>query len=154
MHDATAGRVLDRLDAFGTLRLFTAWAVWAATRVGLERRSGPCATPARRGGGDDPDAAPQELPWQEPSGYSQEKRPDLHQGVLSTRCLARAGPMWGQPADGQASAKTLKTTLWSEIAPRLAPYGGQPGASRALADVALVPADHLAARRAPWFLPR
>jgi hypothetical protein len=39
LNDDTAGRVLERLYDFGTMRLFTAWAVRAATRFGLERRS-------------------------------------------------------------------------------------------------------------------
>ena len=38
-NDDTAGRVLERLYDFGTMRLFTPWAVRAAMRVGLERRS-------------------------------------------------------------------------------------------------------------------
>src|SRR5262245_37367837 len=38
LNDDTAGRVLDRLDAFGTMRLVTACAVQATTRFGLERR--------------------------------------------------------------------------------------------------------------------
>jgi len=32
----------------------------------------------------------------------------------------RAVPLWGKPADGNASDKTLKTTLLSEIAQLLA----------------------------------
>src|ERR687895_331872 len=36
--DDTVGRVLDRLYDFGTMRLFTACAVRAAARFGLERR--------------------------------------------------------------------------------------------------------------------
>ena len=39
LHDETAGRVLDRLYDFGTIRLCTACAVRAAMRFGLERRS-------------------------------------------------------------------------------------------------------------------
>src|SRR5215470_2730674 len=38
LNDDTAGRVLDRLYDFGTMRLFTACAVRAATRFSLERR--------------------------------------------------------------------------------------------------------------------
>jgi len=36
--DDTVGRVLDRLYDFGTMRLFTACAVRAVTRFGIERR--------------------------------------------------------------------------------------------------------------------
>ena len=36
--DDTVGRVLDRLYDFGTMRLFTACAIRAAARFGLERR--------------------------------------------------------------------------------------------------------------------
>lgn len=53
-------------------------------------------------------------------GYSKEKRPDLKQFVLSTLCVERAVPIWGQPEDGNASEKTLNATLWSEITQRLA----------------------------------
>ena len=63
-------------------------------------------------------------------------------------------PIWGKPADGQASDKTLKATLWAEITPRFAWYGVQPGASISIADAALVTADHLAALRHTWFIPR
>lgn len=37
-NDATVGRVLDRLYEMGTMTLFTACAVRAATRFGVERR--------------------------------------------------------------------------------------------------------------------
>jgi hypothetical protein len=66
----------------------------------------------------------------------------------------RAVPLWGQPEAGHASDKPRNTTRWSEIAQLLAPYGVQPGASSAIADAALVTADRLAARRAPWCLTR
>src|SRR5262249_50858828 len=62
----TVGRVLARLYDFGTLRLCTAWAVRAATRLGWERRSVPCATPARRVWGEEQFAETQALPVQVP----------------------------------------------------------------------------------------
>ena len=52
LHDETAGRGLDRLDDFGTRRLFTACAVRAATRLGFARRSGHCETTSRSVWGD------------------------------------------------------------------------------------------------------
>ena len=64
MHDDTAGRVLDRLSAFGTMRLFTACAVRAATRCGLERRSGHCDTTSRRVWGEYQCAETPALPLQ------------------------------------------------------------------------------------------
>jgi transposase len=62
--------------------------------------------------------------------------------------------MWGKPEDGNASDKTLNTTLLSEIAQLLACYGVQPGAYIYIADSALVTEDHLAALRDTWFLTR
>ena len=62
--------------------------------------------------------------------------------------------MWGKPEDGHASDKTLKTTLWSEIAQLLAQSGVQPGASISMADAALVTADHRAALRDPLCITR
>ena len=46
--------------------------------------------------------------------------------MLSTLCVDRAGPIWGKPEDGNASDKTLNTTLLSEIAELLADYGVPP----------------------------
>jgi glutathione S-transferase len=80
-----------------------------------------------------------------PSGSSPDTRPALTQFVRSRLCVARAGPSWGKPAAGHASAKTLKTTRLSELAPRLARPGVQPGAYISIADAALVPENHLAA---------
>jgi len=114
----------------------------------------PCAPPSRRVWGEYPCAETQARPGQGPYGESKAKRPDLQHGVLSTRCVDRALPMWGTPDDGHASDKPRQTTLVSEIAPLLAPYGVPPGASLSMAAAALVPADHLTARRDPWGMPR
>jgi transposase len=62
--------------------------------------------------------------------------------------------MWGKPEDGNASDKTLKTTLLSEIAQLLAHYGVQPGAYISIADAALVTEDNLAALRDTLFITR
>ena len=48
LNDETGGRVLDRLYDFGPMRRFTACAVRAAMRLGLERRSVHFATTSRR----------------------------------------------------------------------------------------------------------
>lgn len=45
--DATVGRVLDRLDDCGPMRLLPACAIRAAMRVDLARRSGPFDTTSR-----------------------------------------------------------------------------------------------------------
>jgi hypothetical protein len=153
-HDETAGRGRDRLSDLGPLRLCTAGAVRAAMRCGVARRSGPCETTSRRVWGASPCAEPQALPLQGPSGSRQEKRPALQPWVWSTLGVARAVPMWGPPAEGQASAKTRQTTLVAESAPRRAPPGVQPGASRSMAAAAVGPADRLAALRHPWCITR
>jgi transposase len=145
LNDDTVGRVLDRLYDFGTRRLFTACAVRAAMRFGLERRSVHFDTTSRRVWGEYQCAETQDLPFQVTYGYSKAKRPDLKPCVLSTLCVDRAGPMWGKPEDGNASDKTLNTTLLSEIAQLLAQYGVQPGAYISIADAALVTEDNLAA---------
>jgi hypothetical protein len=64
LNDETAGRVLDRLYDFGTMRLFTAWAVRAATRLGLERRSVHFETTSRSVWGAYQYAETQALPLQ------------------------------------------------------------------------------------------
>jgi transposase len=154
LNDEVVGRVLDRLYDFGTMRLFTACAVRAATRFGLERRYVHFDTTSRSVWGDYQFAETQDLPFQGTYGYSKDKRPDLKQFVLSTLCVDRAVPIWGKPEDGNASDKTLNATLLSEIAQLLAQYGGQPGAYIYIADAALVTADNLAALRDTLFITR
>ena len=154
LNDDTVGRVLDRLYDFGTMRLFTACAVRAAMRFGLERRYVHFDTTSRSVWGEYQFAETQDLPFQITYGSSKEKRPDLKQFVLSTLCVDRAVPIWGKPEDGNASDKTLNTTLLSEMAQLLAQYGGQPGAYIYIADAALVTEDNLAALRDTLFITR
>jgi transposase len=154
LNDDTVGRVLDRLYDFGTMRLFTACAVRAAMRFGLERRYVHFDTTSRSVWGDYHFAETQDLPFQVTYGYSKDKRPDLKQFVLSTLCVDRAVPIWGKPEDGNASDKTLNTTLLSEIAHLLAQYGVQPGAYIYIADAALVTEASLAALRDTLFITR
>jgi len=154
LNDDTVGRVLDRLYDFGTMRLFTACAVRAATRFGLERRYVHFDTTSRNVWGEYQFAETQDLPFQVTYGYSKDKRPDLKQFVLSTLCVDRAVPIWGKPEDGNASDKTLNATLLSEITQRLACYGVQPGAYIYIAEAALVTADSLAALRDTLFITR
>jgi transposase len=152
--DDTVGRVLDRLYDFGTMQLFTACAVRAAMRFGLERRYVHFDTTSRSVWGEYQFAEAQDLPFQMTYGYSKDKRPDLKQFVLSMLCVDRAVPIWGKPEDGNASDKTLNTTLLSEIAQLLARHGVAPGAYIYIADAALVTEANLAALRDTLFITR
>src|SRR5262252_9768840 len=152
--DDTVERVLDRLYDFGTMRLFTACAVRASMRFDLERRSVHFDTTSRSVWGAYQFAETQDLPFQVTYGYSKDKRPDLKQFILSTLCVDRAVPIWGKPEDGNASDKTLNTTLLSEIAQLLAHYGVQRGAYIYIADAALVTEASLAALRDTLFITR
>jgi transposase len=152
--DDTVGRVLDRLYDFGTMRLFTACAVRAVMRFGLECRYVHFDTTSRNVWGEYQFAETQDLPFQGTYGYSKDKRPDLKQFVLSTLCVDRAVPIWGKPEDGNASDKTLNTTLLSEITQLLARYGVQPGAYIYIADSALVTEDNLGALGETLFITR
>jgi transposase len=154
LNDDTAGRVLDRLYDFGTMRLFTACAVRAAMRFGLERRYVHFDTTSHSVWGDYQFAETQDLPFQVTYGYSKDKRPDLKQFILSTLCVDRAVPIWGKLDDGNASDKTLNTTLLSELAGLLADYGVRPGAYIYIADAALVTEDNLSALRDTCFITR
>jgi transposase len=153
-NDDTVGRVLDRLYDMGTIKLFTACAVRAAARFGLERCYAHFDTTSRSVWGDYQFAEEQDVPFRVTYGYSKDQRPDLKQFVLSTLCVDRAVPIWGKPEDGNASDKTLNTTLLSEIAQLLARYGVQPGAYIYIADAALVTEDNLAALRDTLFITR
>jgi transposase len=152
--DDTVGRVLDRLYDLGTMKLFTACAVRAATTFGLERRYVHFDTTSRSVWGEYQCAEDQDLPLRVTYGYSKDHRPDLKQFVLSTLCVDRAVPIWGKPEDGNASDKTLNATLLSEIAQLLARYGVQRGAYIYIADAALVTEENLAALGETLFITR
>ena len=154
LNDDTVGRVLDRLYDMGTMKLFTACAVRAAARYGVERRYVHFDTTSRSIWGEYQFAEEQDLPFRVTYGYSKDKRPDLKQFVLSTLCVDRAVPIWGKLEDGNASDKTLNTTLLSEIAQLLARHGVAPGAYIYIADAALVTEDNLAALKDTLFITR
>ena len=153
-NDDTVGRVLDRLYDMGTMKLFTACAVRAATQFGLERRYVHFDTTSHSVWGEYDFPEEQDLPFRITYGDSKDKRPDLKPFVLSTRCVDRAVPMWGKPEDGHASDKPRNTTRLSEIAQLLARYGVQQGAYVYMADAALVTEDNLAALGDPLFITR
>lgn len=152
--DDTVGRVLDRLYDFGTRRLLTACAVRASMRFGLERRYVHFDTTSRSVWGDYQFAETQDLPFRMTYGYSKDKRPDLKQFALSTLCVDRAVPIWGKADDGNASDKSLNTTVLSEIAQLLACHGVAPGAYISIADAALVTEDNLTALGDTLFITR
>ncbi len=122
-NDAHVGRVLDRLYATGTLKIFTACTIRAEKLCGFEKRYVHFDTTSKRVYGDDLPGDGQEVPCTITHGYSKDKRPDLKPCVLSMLCVERAVPIWGTPEDGHASDKTLNTTLLSEIAQILAHHG-------------------------------
>jgi transposase len=156
-NDDTVGRVLDRLYETGTMKVLTACAVRAAQVFGLDKRYVHFDTTSMSVYGEyvppeEPQA--QAPPFRITYGYSKDKRPDLKQFILSTLCVDRAVPIWGKPDDGNASDKTLNTTLLSEIAQLLAHHGVQPGAYIYIADAALVTEDNLAALTETLFISR
>jgi transposase len=153
-NDDAVGRVLDRLYDMGTMKIFTACAVRAVTQFGLERRYVHFDTTSCSVWGEYAFAETQDVPFSVTYGYSKDKRPDLKQFVLSMLCVDRAVPLWGKPEDGNASDKTLNTTLLSEIAQMLARHGVAPGAYIYIADAALVTEDNLKALGNTLFISR
>jgi len=155
--DDTAGRVLERLYAVGTMKIFTACAVRADQVYGLDKRYVHFDTTSISVYGDyrPPEEAEESVaPFRITYGYSKDKRPDLKQFVFSTLCVDRAVPLWGKPEDGNASDKTINNTLLSTIATFLATHGVAPGAYIYVADAALVTEDNLAALGDTLFITR
>src|SRR5919198_3743307 len=159
-NDDTVGRILERLYAVGTMKIFTACAVRADQVYGLDKRYVHFDTTSISVYGEylppeaQQDQQEQTVPFTITHGYSKDKRPDLKQFVLSTLWVDRAVPLWGKPEDGNASDKTLNTTLLSEITQLLARYGVQPGAYIYIADAALVTEGNLATLRHTLFITR
>jgi transposase len=155
--DDTVGRVLERLYATGTMKVFTACAVRADRVFGFDKRYVHFDTTSIAVYGDyrpPEEAGESEVPFRITYGYSKDKRPDLKQFVLSTLCVDRAVPLWGKPEDGNASDKTVNNTILSNIATFLATHGVAPGAYIYVADAALVTEDNLAALGDTLFITR
>jgi len=155
--DDTVGRVLERLYATGTMKVFTACAVRADRVFGFDKRYVHFDTTSIAVYGDylpPEETAEQEGPFRITYGYSKDKRPDLKQFVFATLCVDRAVPLWGQPEDGNVSDKTVHNTLLSTIATFLAQHGVAPGAYIYVADAALVTEDNLAALGDTLFITR
>ena len=155
--DDTVGRVLERLYATGTMKVFTACAVRADRVFGFDKRYVHFDTTSIAVYGDylpPEETAEQEGPFRITYGYSKDKRPDLKQFVFATLCVDRAVPLWGQPEDGNVSDKTVNNTLLSNIATFLAQHGVAPGAYIYVADAALVTEDNLAALGDTLFITR
>jgi transposase len=155
--DDTVGRVLERLYATGTMKVFTACAVRADRVFGFDKRYVHFDTTSITVYGDyrPPEEAEESArPFRITYGYSKDKRPDLKQFGLSTLCVDRAVPLWGKPEDGNASDKTVNNTLLSNIATFLATHGVAPGAYIYVADAALVTEDNLAALGDTLFITR
>src|ERR687884_297133 len=153
----TVGRILERLYDMGTMTVLTACAVRADRVFGFDKRYVHFDTTSIMVYGDyrpPEEAGESEVPLRITYGYSKDKRPDLKQFVLSTLCVDRAVPLWGQPEDGNASDKTVNNTLLSNIATFLAQHGVAPGAYIYVADAALVTEDNLAALGDTLFITR
>jgi transposase len=153
-NDDQVGRVLDRLYDFGTMKLFTSLAVRAAHKFNLERRYVHFDTTSCSVYGDYRVEDDRHAPFNLTYGYSKDKRPDLKQFVLSTLCIDRAVPIWGQAEDGNASDKTINTTVLSEISQRMAHYGVAPGAYVYIADSAMISQANLEALGETLFISR
>jgi transposase len=153
-NDDTVGRMLDRLYEIGTMKLFTACAVRADTRFGLDKRHVHFDTTSMSVYGDYALPEDREVPFTITHGYSKDKRPDLKQFVLATLCVDRAVPLWGEPHDGNASDKTVNNTLLSTLATFMAQHGVAPGAYTYVADAALVTEENLAALGDTCFISR
>src|ERR671935_493928 len=80
--DDTVGRVLERLYATGTMKVFTACAVRADRAFGFDKRYVHFDTTSITVHGDyrsPEEAEEQDVPCRIPYGYSKDKRPDLQQ---------------------------------------------------------------------------
>ena len=155
--DDTVGRVLDRLYATGTMKVFTACAVRADQAVHFDKRYVHFDTTSMTVYGDyalPEETEEQQVPFTITYGYSKDKRPDRKQFVFATLCVDRAVPIWGKPEDGNASDKTVNNTLLSSIATFLGQHGVAPGAYIYIADAALVTEDKIAALGDTLFITR
>ena len=136
------------------MKVFTAFATRAAAQCGFARRSVHCDTTSQHVYGDYRVDDARQTPFTLPYGYRKDTRPDRKQFVLSTLCVDRAVPIWSRHEDGNASEKTINTTVRSEISQIMARYGVAPGAYVDIADAAMVSEAHRNALGKTLFMSR
>ena len=111
--DDNVGRVLDHLFEVGTQKIFSALSVRALQRFCLSTRHVHFDTTSVNLYGDYLNAAGDDAPFKITHGYSKDKRPDLKQFVLSLLCVDGNVPIVGKLEDGNASDKTIKSSMRS-----------------------------------------
>ncbi len=137
-NDDTVGRVLDRLFAVGTQKLFSALSLAAVERFAIPLQHVHHDTTSVTLYGDYLAVPGEAAPFAINYGHSKDHRPDLKQLMVSLLCAGGDIPLWGRVADGNASDKVLNNELLSQISARMAQCGVAPGAFIYIADAALL----------------
>jgi transposase len=143
-NDDNVGRVLERLYAAGTQKIFSSVSVAALQRFDLSTKHVHFDTTSVNLYGDYLSGEGEEVPFKITHGYSKDRRPDLKQFVLSLLCVGTDVPIVGKLEDGNASDKALNHRLLSEVSRHMKAHGVEEQAFIYIADSAMVTKANLA----------
>lgn len=142
--DDNVGRVMDRIFAAGTQRVFSTLSVAAMEQFALTAKHVHFDTTSVTVFGDYNNADNEQVPFNITQGYSKDKRPDLKQFVLSLLCVDGDIPIVGKQEDGNASDKKINHRVLGEVARHMQEHGVAEDAFIYVADSAMVTQENLA----------
>jgi len=141
--DDALGRMLDRLHAAGTMKVFTDISLKACRLFEVRTDQGHFDTTSVNVWGDyDNSAAGQDAPHIT-FGYSKDKRPDLKQFIFSLLCVEGNIPLLGKVEDGNAADSKLNNEHLEEVAKLIAENEIDRNNFLYIADCKLVNEDNL-----------
>ena len=121
LNDDAIGRVLDRIYAYGTWKIFSALCVEAFSNFGVDASVIHQDTTTFSVWGEyRPEPGD---PMRITHGFSKDKRPDLKQFVLSLLCVEGNLPCHAGILDGNASDKKTNGKILTELPRIMAGYG-------------------------------
>jgi transposase len=142
--DDNVGRMLDCLYETGTQQIFSALSLSALERFPVSTHHAHFDTTSVSLYGDYLSAQGEQAPFSIAHGYSEDKRPDLKQFVLSLLCVDGNVPILGKLEDGNASDKTINHHLLGEVGGHMQKHGVGEDAFIYIADSAMVTEANLA----------
>jgi transposase len=141
--DDSIGRTLDAIYDYGSMKIFSAIALYASKVFEIISRYIHFDTTSKSVFGDyRMDVSERNAP-NITNGYSKDKRPDLKQFIMGILCAEGSVPIFGMIEDGNASDKKTNNKLLTKIKRIMSKHGIQDNAFIYVADSAVVTEDNL-----------
>jgi len=143
--DYTVGRVLDKIYAYGAVKVFSEISMRALDCFNIDRRHVSFDTTSVSVQGDYLLYSDQrdDGVLKIVHGHSKDHRPDLKQFLVKMLCVDRTIPVFGQTEDGNGSDKTINNEVLSTLSKYMADNGIKKEGFIYIADSAMVTRKNL-----------